>query len=121
MKTSLKTNTRHHSTHGSLSSKVYLRLACIIGIAITLLIGSTALAEDLKQAAILSNTCTGCHSLEGNFISIGPNISRYKATELEAILKEFRDGTRPSTMLSRQAKLYTDAEISLIANYIGGQ
>ncbi|MFV2055808.1 MAG: cytochrome c [Thiohalomonadales bacterium] len=119
-----------------------MRIYCIVGIAFGLLLEPVAIAKedvnedtsdaveveidtqksdksDIEQAVILSNSCSNCHGLTGSYISIGPNISHYKTHELEIALKAFRDGTRPSSNLSRQAKLYTDAEIRLISDYIG--
>ena len=36
-------------------------------------------------------------------------------------MKAFRDGSRPSTIMGRIAKGYTDAEITAMANYISSQ
>jgi cytochrome subunit of sulfide dehydrogenase len=36
-------------------------------------------------------------------------------------MKEFRDGTRPSTIMQQISKGYTDAEIEAAAAYLGAQ
>jgi len=96
-------------------------LLCLAGIAALLFPVSLLFADDHEHGAILSDACTACHSLDGNNISIGPNISSFKAAELEKILKDFRDGNRPSTLISRQAKIYSDEEIKLISSFISSE
>jgi sulfide dehydrogenase cytochrome subunit len=36
-------------------------------------------------------------------------------------MKAFRDGSRPSTVMIRHAKGYSDAEVEMIAKYLGIQ
>ncbi|HIJ83913.1 MAG: sulfide dehydrogenase (flavocytochrome), cytochrome c subunit [Magnetococcales bacterium] len=81
------------------------------------LFGSTASAEG-PTAAMLANTCAGCHGTNG--VSGGPampSIAGFPATYFKAIMKEFKDGTRPSTIMGRLAKGYSDEEIALIADF----
>ena len=41
--------------------------------------------------------------------------------ELVVIVREFRDGKRPSTVMQQLAKGYTDAQIEAIAAYLAAQ
>ncbi|MCC2110501.1 MAG: cytochrome c4 [Hyphomicrobiales bacterium] len=82
---------------------------------------STASAGELS-AAMLSNTCNGCHGPDGT--SAGPAAPTIGGTNKEYMvetMKAFRDGNRPSTIMQRIAKGYTDEEIELIAGYFAAK
>lgn len=69
-------------------------------------------------AAVMANNCLTCHGPRG--VSPGSMPSLHGKTEgfLSGALKDFRSGARPSTVMGRHAKGYTDAEIEAIAKYI---
>lgn len=69
-------------------------------------------------AAMLANTCAGCHGTDG--ISGGPampTIAGMPANYLKTIMGEFKSGDRPSTIMGRLAKGYSEEEIALIADF----
>lgn len=86
---------------------------------VVMLMPTSMQADELSRAAMLSYTCAGCHGTGG--VSPGSIPSIYcKSTEtIEKALKEYRDGTRFSTVMGRHVKGYTDDEIQLIAGYFG--
>ncbi|MBF0349054.1 MAG: cytochrome c4 [Magnetococcales bacterium] len=99
--------------------KVHM-LALVSGImAGGFLLSSTASAAEAgATAAMLANTCAGCHGTDG--ISGGPampTIAGLPANYLKTIMGEFKDGTRPSTIMGRLAKGYTTEEIALISDF----
>ncbi|MBF0108477.1 MAG: cytochrome C [Magnetococcales bacterium] len=99
--------------------KVHM-LALVSGImAGGFLMGTTAsAAEGGATAAMLANTCAGCHGTDG--ISGGPSmptIAGFPANHLKTLMGEFKDGTRPSTIMGRLAKGYSTEEIALIADF----
>ncbi|MBF0417216.1 MAG: c-type cytochrome [Magnetococcales bacterium] len=82
-----------------------------------------ALAEAKAAApadgAMLANTCAGCHGTNG--VSAGPSmpsIAGMPAKYLEHIMSEFQSGKRPSTIMGRIAKGYTEEETKRIAEYL---
>lgn len=77
-------------------------------------------AESLSQAATLSITCAGCHGTDGKSSGAIPSIAGKTADYIEKAMLEFRDGKRPSTVMQRHAKGYSDEEIKLIAGYFAG-
>ena len=77
----------------------------------------TALAEPLSQGAMLSASCAGCHGTDGRSQGTIPPIHGRSAEFIRTSLQEFRSGKRPSTMMGRHARGYTDEEIALIAEY----
>ncbi|MBF0423164.1 MAG: c-type cytochrome [Magnetococcales bacterium] len=83
-----------------------------------LLCATAANAESGPTAAMLANTCAGCHGTDG--ISGGPampTIAGMPANHIKTLMKEFKDGSRPSTIMGRLAKGYSDEEVALIADF----
>jgi len=74
-------------------------------------------AAEISQGAMLSNSCAGCHGTDGKSPGAIPSINGKSTTFISTSLMEFRSGKRPSTVMGRHAKGYTDKEIKLIANH----
>ena len=77
---------------------------------------STAIAE-ITQGAMLSNSCAACHGTDGKSPGAIPSIHGKSAEFITQALTEFRAGSRPSTVMGRHAKGYSDEEIKLIAEH----
>jgi sulfide dehydrogenase cytochrome subunit len=71
------------------------------------------------RGQILSLSCAGCHGTDGKSAGIIPSFYGKSPEYLETALKEFKSGTRESTVMVRHAKGYSDEEIHLIAQYFG--
>lgn len=73
-------------------------------------------------AEMLSNACAGCHGTNG--ASAGPSMpsiaGQNKVAFVEA-MKLFRSGERPSTVMGRLAKGYSDADFEAMAEYFAKQ
>lgn len=74
-------------------------------------------AAQVSQGAMLANSCAGCHGTDGKSPGSIPSIAGKTAPFIEKALKEFRDGSRPATVMGRHAKGYNDEEIRLIADF----
>ena len=86
----------------------------------TLLASTQAAAFD--RAEMLANTCVGCHGVAG--VSNGPaipSIAGISAVYFEESMIAYRDGSRPSTIMTRIAKGYTDQDIKDMAAYFSKQ
>jgi len=94
-------------------------LACVF--LITGLLPFTTQAEPITQGAMLSITCAGCHGTDGRSQSAIPSIAGKDADYISKAMLEFRDEKRPSTVMSRHAKGYSDEEIKLIAEYFASK
>ena len=69
-------------------------------------------------AAMLANTCAGCHGTNGQ--SGGPampTIAGMPAEYLETIMADFKSGERPSTIMGRIAKGYDKKETAAISKF----
>lgn len=80
-----------------------------------------ALAEPPGQGAMLGASCAGCHGTDGRSPGSIPPIHGRSAEFIRTSLEEFRSGKRPSTVMGRHAKGYTDEEITLIAEYFANR
>ncbi len=91
-----------------------------------LIAGSVALAAPVfaqtPSAAMLGNTCAGCHGTNGN--SNGPatpTIAGISSEYFIDAMNEYKSGERPSTIMSRIAKGYTEEEIKAMAGFFAKQ
>ncbi len=64
---------------------------------------------------LLTVSCSGCHGPGGHSPGAMPSIYGRSAPSIAEALRDFRDGKRPSTVMVRFAKGYTDAEIDTVA------
>ncbi|MEJ2142380.1 MAG: cytochrome C [Gammaproteobacteria bacterium] len=80
-------------------------------------ISMSAVPAEISRGAMLSNSCAACHGTHGKSPGAIPSINGKSASFLSKALKDFRSGERPSTVMGRHAKGYTDEEIELIAQH----
>lgn len=74
------------------------------------------------SAEMLSNACAGCHGTNGG--SAGPSmpsLSSQSKTAIVEAMKKFKSGERPSSIMGRLAKGYSDAEIEKMAEFFAKQ
>jgi len=88
-----------------------------------------ASAVGLAQASDLPRTpppyvaanCANCHGTDGKTATAIPGLAGRNKEWLEEVLKAYKDGSRPATIMHQIAKGYTDAEIVLLADYFSKQ
>ncbi len=78
-------------------------------------------AEPVSKGAMLSITCAGCHGTDGRSNGAIPSIAGKSADYISQAMMDFRDDKRPSTVMMRHAKGYSDDEIKLIADYFASK
>ena len=93
--------------------------ALLAGLVCVLILPVVVQADELSRAAMLSYTCAGCHGTNGISPGSIPSIYCKTPDAIQKALKEYRDGTRFSTVMGRHVKGYTDDEIQLIAGFFG--
>jgi sulfide dehydrogenase cytochrome subunit len=89
-------------------------------LALTVVLVSTSLpasADKVTRGAMLANSCAACHGTDGKSPGSIPAIYGKPADYLSKALMDFRDGKRPSTVMGRHAKGYSNEEIQLIAEF----
>jgi sulfide dehydrogenase cytochrome subunit len=65
------------------------------------------------------SNCFSCHGTDGRSAGSIPSLTGINAQQALLVLKGFKSGALPATVMTRHAKGYTDAELEAIANYIG--
>jgi sulfide dehydrogenase cytochrome subunit len=65
------------------------------------------------------SNCFTCHGTDGRSAGSIPSLTGINAQQALVVLQGFKSGALPSTVMTRHAKGYTDAELEAIANYIG--
>ncbi|MBF0311358.1 MAG: c-type cytochrome [Magnetococcales bacterium] len=104
-----------------MQSKVQRTLALAAGLLASGLLFSAPAGADATPE-MLSNTCAGCHGTNG--VSAGPgmpSIAGMPANLLKGLMKEYKEGKRPATVMDRIAGGYSDAEIDAIATHLSKQ
>lgn len=103
----------------SLYSKriIFISVMMILSLCIT----KTAIA-DTPSASMLANTCAGCHGTNGSsFGPASPTIAGISPEYFIESMQEYASGKRPSTIMQRIAKGYSEKEIGLMAHYFSKQ
>lgn len=73
---------------------------------------------DKARGAMLGNTCAGCHGTNGSSVGpASPVIGGLAAETITQAMQDYKSGERPSTIMGRIAKGYTDAEIEAMAGF----
>lgn len=81
-------------------------------------LATPALAQDPNSARSLAATCTTCHGTDGRSVGgVPPPLAGRDRGHLLQLLKEFKAGTRPATVMQQLARGYTDAQLELVATY----
>ena len=83
---------------------------------------ATALAYDEARAKMLSYTCAGCHGTDG--VSVGPaspTLAGMAEDTFTDAMETFKSGERPSTIMERIAKGYSEEDVALMAKFFAAQ
>ena len=92
----------------------------IIGTALLLVGIQPAFSANPPAGRLLAAQCFQCHGTNGKSTSSIDSISGKSANELYNDLIEMKAKTSGNVM-DQQAKVYTDAELRLISDYLGSQ
>ncbi len=85
-----------------------------------LLAAVPAMAGDV-DAAMVSNTCAGCHGTHGESVGAAPVIAGMSEPYLKSAMMDYKEGTRYSTIMGRIARGYSDEEIEAMAGFFAAQ
>mgnify|MGYP001596573875 FL=1 len=96
------------------NSFVLISAAALIAVALT----SPAAAQSVNAALVAAN-CAVCHGQGGGGAGDVPSLAKSSAAQIAENMRAIRDGKKPSTIMGRIAKGYTDAQIDAVANQLG--
>src|SRR5262245_16763707 len=97
----------------------------LIGTAIMLISAGFAWAQGAGPTPGASppgaSSCSGCHPARSGVETSVPKLEGRKAGEIVEAMQAFRSGQRPSTVMDRIAKGFTDSETQAIATWYESQ
>ncbi len=80
-----------------------------------------ALAAGPADAPPGAMSCSGCHPAAQSVDTTVPRLIDRNPGDIVAAMEAFKSGQRPSTVMDRIAKGFSDAEIKAIAIWYGAQ
>jgi len=96
---------------------LYTLAACAVSISIP----AFAQSPFPDAARDLAAACAICHGTNGRSAGGLPNLAGQQKEYLAKQLRDFRDGTRPATIMNQIAKGYTDEQYELLSAYFAAQ
>lgn len=104
-------------------------IVIILLLVLALIMFSTSLSRadngsvsGIPSATMLANTCAGCHGTNGSSAGpASPTIAGISMDYFIETMEAYQSGERPSTIMGRIAKGYSEKEIELMANYFSKQ
>lgn len=95
----------------------YIRAVCAAALLAAGFAGGAA-AQDPVYARNLAAACFTCHGTDGRSVGgVPPALAGRDKGELLQIMKGFKSGARPATLMHQQAKGYSDSQLEAIAGY----
>jgi len=104
-----------------MNMKTPLNAALFLGLGLSL--SSPTLQADTRVAEMQAHGCGGCHGTQGvlktdrTFMPL----ATLTAEEFTHTMLEFRNGTRPNTLMGSIALGYSEAEIRAMGEYFASQ
>jgi sulfide dehydrogenase cytochrome subunit len=86
-----------------------------------LTVSAAASAAEQPSAAMLANACAGCHGTHGISAGAIPSLAGQSKTAIVEAMKQFKSGERPSSVMGRLAKGYTDQQIEALGEFFSKQ
>jgi cytochrome c553 len=85
--------------------------------------GAAAQTPADLQARSLAATCAACHGTDGDAVaaSATPRLAGLDRDTFLREMREFREGTRPSTVMQQIAKGFDDDQTLRLAQYFAGR
>ena len=102
--------------------KINLLSASVFGAAVAVVFSTASvLAQEAAKpnAALIAANCAVCHGQAGAGAGDIVKINEQSARQIAENMRAFRDGKKPSTIMGRITKGYTDPQIDAVANHLG--
>ena len=92
--------------------------ALLPGLASMFLLAGPAMAADAPPGA---SSCTGCHAPKKVADSVIPHIAGRKAEDIVTLIRDYRSGAWPSSVMGRIARGFDDPQTEAIAAWFAAQ
>ena len=74
-----------------------------------------------KHSRNMAASCAACHGTNGNSKGGAPAIAGMEKNFFMTQMKNMKSGTRPTTVMGKHAKGYSDEEIAMLADFYSAQ
>lgn len=78
-------------------------------------------AEEQRNVELLAASCAACHGTNGHSVGGTPSLASLGEQHFIEQLRQFKSGSRPSTVMLHHVNGYTDDEIKLMAEFFSTQ
>lgn len=97
----------------------FLSRSCGLALAVSLVSAVSPAAAQAPNAALIAANCAVCHGQGGSGAGDIAKINEQSPKQIADNMRAFRDGKKPSTIMNRITKGYSDAQIDAVANLLG--
>ncbi len=97
------------------------RLAMIVCGCVSLPLQAAEPQTARPDAAMLSHNCAGCHGTFGHGPGKIPSINGKPESEFVRIMRDFKYGRRPASVMDRIARGYKDEDFAAMAAFFAAQ
>lgn len=94
--------------------------AMICTILLSLTAGCATRSVD-PHARNMAASCAACHGTNGHSVGGAPMLAGLEKSYFIKQMQDMKSGTRPTTVMSKHAKGYSDAEVEQLANFFAAQ
>lgn len=92
----------------------------VIGAALLALFAINVQAEE-RNVALMASACAACHGTNGHSVGGTPSLAGLERLYFIEQMQLFQSGERPSSVMMKHARGYTEEEIRLLAEYFSKQ
>lgn len=92
----------------------------LISASILMLVAVSLHAEE-RNVALLASACAACHGTNGHSVGGTPSLAGLDQLYFIEQMQLFQSGERPSSVMMKHARGYTEEEIRLLAAYFSEQ
>ena len=98
--------------HANVAFGIALALAAVAG---------KTIAQETNYGRNLAAACASCHGTNGKSKGLMSDLAGMPKDSIVGHMKDFKSGTKSSTVMQQLAKGYNDAQIEAIAAYFSAQ
>ncbi|OFZ97522.1 MAG: cytochrome C [Betaproteobacteria bacterium RIFCSPLOWO2_02_FULL_62_17] len=84
-------------------------------------LAAQAQSADPNLGRMLASNCANCHGTNGASVGGMPGLAGRPRAEMLQMLREYRDGKRPATIMHQLAKGYSDAQLEAVSAFLSAQ
>jgi cytochrome c553 len=92
----------------------------LIGASLLMMFAVSLQAEE-RNVALMASACAACHGTNGHSVGGTPSLAGLEQLYFIEQMQLFQSGERPSSVMMKHARGYTEEEIRLLAEYFSKQ